>query len=184
MSRSRFTTSPFSRAKPHIREPLGFDACLMITHMQLVRKQTMNPTTQLVNARAYQQTFKYLLDAQFGRELEEDEVLRINLIMKRVQPGTSLLPVKNGFIPSGAILPATGQSWMTTGSCFLTYTRSLFPAVSPLALRTAPHGRRTNMDSIPGNGKHISGHRRSGPSAGRENQLLTSGSAIMWEISS
>ena len=28
--------------------PLGLDACLMITHMQLVRKPTMNPTTQRV----------------------------------------------------------------------------------------------------------------------------------------
>ncbi len=35
------------------------------------------------NARAYQTTMKNLLDTQFGRELEEQEVLRINHILKR-----------------------------------------------------------------------------------------------------
>jgi hypothetical protein len=67
MSRSRFTNRrifPRETAYPGAIEwdkvgtralfPLGLDACLTITHMQLVRKPTMNPTTQRVNARAYQ----------------------------------------------------------------------------------------------------------------------------------
>ena len=62
--------------------PLSLDACLIITHTQLVRNPRLNPTSSRVNARAYQTTMKYLLSTQFGRELEEDEVLRINLIMK------------------------------------------------------------------------------------------------------
>jgi len=36
-----------------------------------------------VNPRAYDTAMKYLLDIQFGRELEEDEVLRINFILKK-----------------------------------------------------------------------------------------------------
>ncbi len=63
--------------------PLGLDSCLIITHLQLVRNPWTNPTTPRVNARAYQQTMKNMLDTQFGRELEEDEVLRINYILKR-----------------------------------------------------------------------------------------------------
>lgn len=63
--------------------PLGVDSCLVITHLQLVRNPWINPATSRINARAYQSTMKSLLDTQFGRELEEDEVLRINFILKR-----------------------------------------------------------------------------------------------------
>jgi hypothetical protein len=63
--------------------PLGLDACLVITHLQLVRNPWTNPTTSRVNARAYQQTMVEMTETQFGRELEEDEVLRINCILKR-----------------------------------------------------------------------------------------------------
>lgn len=63
--------------------PLGLDACLIITHLQLVRNPSANPTTSRVNARAYQQTILEMTNTQFGRELEEDEVLRVNYILKR-----------------------------------------------------------------------------------------------------
>jgi hypothetical protein len=63
--------------------PLSMESCLIITHTQFVRNPRVNPNTQRENARAYQQTIKYLLDTQFGRELEEDEVLRINFILKK-----------------------------------------------------------------------------------------------------
>jgi|SRR2546426_2104961 len=62
--------------------PLGLDSCLVITHLQLVRNPWANPTESRVNARAYQQTMFKMTDTQFGRELEEDEVLRINYILK------------------------------------------------------------------------------------------------------
>jgi hypothetical protein len=63
--------------------PLGLDACLIITHLQLVRNPWRNPTQSRVNARAYQQAMFKMTDVQFGRELEEEEVLRINYILKR-----------------------------------------------------------------------------------------------------
>jgi hypothetical protein len=63
--------------------PLSLDACLIITHIQLVRDPWSDASTPRENARAYANTMKYLLDTQFGRELEEDEVLRINVILKR-----------------------------------------------------------------------------------------------------
>lgn len=63
--------------------PLGLDSCLVITHLQLVRNPWANPTTSRVNARAYQQTMFKMTDTQFGRELEEEEVFRINHILKR-----------------------------------------------------------------------------------------------------
>jgi len=63
--------------------PLSMDCCLIITHLQLVRNPHANPMKPRENARAYQTTMKNLLDTQFGRELEEQEVLRINHILKR-----------------------------------------------------------------------------------------------------
>jgi hypothetical protein len=62
--------------------PLGRDACLIITHIQLVRDPWTAPRRPRANARAYQVALAKLLDFQFGRELEEDEVLRINVILK------------------------------------------------------------------------------------------------------
>jgi Protein of unknown function (DUF4238) len=63
--------------------PLSIDSCLLITHVQLVRNPWSDLLTSRLNARAYQTTMMSLLDIQFGRELTEDEVLRINLILKR-----------------------------------------------------------------------------------------------------
>jgi hypothetical protein len=63
--------------------PLGIDSCLLITHTQLVRNPWANPLHSRINARSYQETIKNLTDTQFGRELEEDEVFRINLILKK-----------------------------------------------------------------------------------------------------
>jgi hypothetical protein len=64
--------------------PLGLDSCLVITHTQLVRNPCINPNEPRANPRAYQPTMRYLLDIQFGRELEQDEVLRINFILKKL----------------------------------------------------------------------------------------------------
>ena len=63
--------------------PLGLDSCLIITHVQLVRDPWLKPLVPRVNARFYDQVLKHIGDIQFGRELEEDEVLRINYILKR-----------------------------------------------------------------------------------------------------
>lgn len=62
--------------------PLGLDSCLVITHLQLVRNPWSTPTMFRENARSYDMTMKHIGEIQFGRELEEDEVLRINYIIK------------------------------------------------------------------------------------------------------
>lgn len=62
---------------------LSREQCLIITHLQFVRNPWANPLRPRENARVYQPTIMNLLDVQFGRELEEDEVLRINLILKQ-----------------------------------------------------------------------------------------------------
>jgi len=62
--------------------PLGLDSCLIITHLQLVRQPRATPTEFRENARYYDQTMMHLGNIQFGRELEEDEVRRINHILK------------------------------------------------------------------------------------------------------
>jgi len=63
--------------------PLGLDSCLIITHIQLVRHLWSTPTEFRENPRYYDQTMKHLGEIQYGRELEEDEVLRINFILKQ-----------------------------------------------------------------------------------------------------
>ena len=64
--------------------PLGLDSCLIITHLELARKpDPVFPAVSRSNARFYDQTMKHLGEIQFGRELEEDEVLRINYILKK-----------------------------------------------------------------------------------------------------
>jgi hypothetical protein len=63
--------------------PLGPETCAIVTHLQLVRNPGAKPLDIRINARAFQQTVAKLTDLQFGRELEEQDVLRINYILKR-----------------------------------------------------------------------------------------------------
>lgn len=63
--------------------PLGADSCLIITHLQLARNPWHDPIENRVNARTFNPTIAKLTKIQFGRELDEREVLRINLILKR-----------------------------------------------------------------------------------------------------
>jgi hypothetical protein len=62
--------------------PLGPDSCLVITHLQFTRNPDQNQLSVRINARNYDQVAMYAGDIQFDRELEEDEVIRINLILK------------------------------------------------------------------------------------------------------
>jgi hypothetical protein len=63
--------------------PLGIDACLIISHLQFVRDPWANPRRPRVNARSFATTMFDLRSIQTNRELEEDEVRRINFILKR-----------------------------------------------------------------------------------------------------
>jgi hypothetical protein len=63
--------------------PLSLNACLIISHVQFTRNPWAKPSELRVNARKFQQTIRPMLETQFARQLEEDEVLRINYILKR-----------------------------------------------------------------------------------------------------
>ena len=63
--------------------PLGLDRCMIITHLQLVRRPNGTPTEIRSNARFFDTTMKHIGEIQFGRELDETEVLKINYILKR-----------------------------------------------------------------------------------------------------
>jgi hypothetical protein len=126
-----FNRQRFPRAIPFPRDvglgrvgtrtifPLGLDACLIITHLQLVRNPWMDPMSSRANARSFQQTLRDLRSTQFGRELEEDEVLRI---------ATSPRPRRNGSFPSGASRRPNGRSSTTIGFCFRICIRFRSPA--------------------------------------------------------
>jgi hypothetical protein len=62
--------------------PLSAEACLIITHLQLVRNPWHQPLEIRTNARAFGRTVAHLTSIQFGRQLQEQEVLRINHILK------------------------------------------------------------------------------------------------------
>lgn len=90
-----FNRMAFPKARPYPEDvglervgtrtifPLSLDACLVVTHTQLVRDPWVDPFALRPNARSFQRTMKNLQSTQFGRELEEDEVLRINFILKK-----------------------------------------------------------------------------------------------------
>lgn len=63
--------------------PLSRCRCLIITHTQYVRTPLANPIRRRINARAFQTAIQNLSEIQVDRELSEDEVIRINLILKQ-----------------------------------------------------------------------------------------------------
>lgn len=63
--------------------PLRNDRCLIITHTQYVRNPDLNPLQSRINARLFDEAMFDLRAVQTGRQLEEDEVLRINYILKK-----------------------------------------------------------------------------------------------------
>ena len=63
--------------------PLSAESCLVISHLQLARNAWANPAANRENARTFDRTIANLTQIQFGRELDESEVLKINLILKK-----------------------------------------------------------------------------------------------------
>ena len=63
--------------------PLGAESCLIISHLQLARNGWINPAENRENARIFDATIANLTEIQFGRELDESEVLKINFILKK-----------------------------------------------------------------------------------------------------
>jgi Protein of unknown function (DUF4238) len=63
--------------------PLSMNRCLIITHLQLVRDPWTNPVRSRVNARSYATAMFNLQEIQTDRELTDEEVLKINFILKR-----------------------------------------------------------------------------------------------------
>ncbi|HKB90651.1 MAG TPA: DUF4238 domain-containing protein [Opitutaceae bacterium] len=63
--------------------PLSSERCLIITHLQLVRNPWTNPGRSRVNARSYQSAMFDLQQIQTDRQLTDNEVTRINFILKR-----------------------------------------------------------------------------------------------------
>jgi len=62
--------------------PLGLDSCLIITHRQFARNPWGNPLVLRENARSYAQSLMNFTQIQFDRELEDEEVVRVNHILK------------------------------------------------------------------------------------------------------
>ncbi len=103
--------------------PLGPDSCFILTHLQLARNPWSVQTEFRRNPRSFDQVMKFLLEIQFGRELEEDEVVRINYILKRGRRGMLPRPRGSGCFRRRVSPRLIGASSMTTGSCIQTYGR-------------------------------------------------------------
>jgi Protein of unknown function (DUF4238) len=63
--------------------PLSPNRCLIITHLQLVRNPWANPSRVRVNARSYQTAMFDMQQIQTDRKLTENEVTKINFILKK-----------------------------------------------------------------------------------------------------
>lgn len=63
--------------------PLGRDRCLILTHLQFVRNPTVKAVTVRTNARSFQFATNKFTDIQFGRLVSDEEVRKINFILKR-----------------------------------------------------------------------------------------------------
>ena len=83
--------------------PLGPECCLIITHLQLARDPWHNPMEKRQNARSFQQTLAKFTDIQFGRELTEGEVLKINHILKRSARKFIAAPTEDALYPERGI---------------------------------------------------------------------------------
>jgi len=63
--------------------PLDLNTCLIITHREFTRNPWKPPLRARINARSYASSIFDAQGVQTGRVLEEDEVLRINVILKK-----------------------------------------------------------------------------------------------------
>ena len=62
--------------------PLSLTRCLIITHTQYVRSPHIKPLIPRTNARSFQQAMFKFDEIQIGRQLSDDEVVRLNYILK------------------------------------------------------------------------------------------------------
>ncbi len=83
--------------------PLSMDCGLIITHLQQVRNPWCNPLQDRENARLFGQTIADLTIIQHGRELEDDEVLRINYILKTRARKFIAAPTKEALYPESQL---------------------------------------------------------------------------------
>jgi hypothetical protein len=76
-------TEEWDKAATRTIFPLGHDRCLIITHLQFIRDPDIKADKSRSNARSFSPAFARFDDIQFGRQLEEIEVKKINFILKR-----------------------------------------------------------------------------------------------------
>jgi hypothetical protein len=63
--------------------PLSTESCLIITHLELARNPWADPSKLRENARMFGNSIARLTEVQYGRSLEEGEVLRLNYMLKQ-----------------------------------------------------------------------------------------------------
>jgi hypothetical protein len=63
--------------------PLSSESCLIVTHLELARNPRTDALKLRENARVFGTTVARMTEVQHSRELEENEVLRINCILKQ-----------------------------------------------------------------------------------------------------
>ena len=174
--------------------PLGLDSCIIITHVQLLRDPWSTPTEMRTNARSYQSAMKHLGNIQFGRELEEDEVLRINYILKRRAVRYIAAAEKDWLYPERHV--STTEWTKLDDDWFLSRICGRFPSRGRSWSVTVMAHRRLGTSTVAGRGnaasKMNSSAIESGKRAslqkeyGRENESASRGRWLMsgWRVAS
>jgi hypothetical protein len=76
-------TEELDKAATRTIFPLGANQCLIITHVQLIRDPYIKADKPRSNARSFAPAVSYFNEIQFGRQLEDLEVKKINFILKK-----------------------------------------------------------------------------------------------------
>jgi len=76
-------TEEWDKAATRTVFPLGLDRCLIITHVQFVRNPHIKADVARSNARSFAPALANFNQIQFGRQLEDIEVKKVNFILKR-----------------------------------------------------------------------------------------------------
>lgn len=79
----KFGLARFERIGTHTIFPVDSNHCLILTNLQYVRNPKIDPLKLRENPRYYGQTMFDLRKVQRGRELDEEEVIAINYVLKR-----------------------------------------------------------------------------------------------------
>jgi hypothetical protein len=117
----------FERIGTRVLFPIDRDHCLCVTNLQYVRNPKVSPLKVRENPRYFGQGLFDLRKIQRGREIDEDEVLAINHVLKSNATRYIAAPVEEWLYPEKRLKQKFGVSLVGSISCVQTRAKSHLP---------------------------------------------------------